>query len=180
VPGKRKHRRIIKRLNIECSAGGADIKGISSCVSGNGLFVRTSKPFPPDTTVDLTIHLTDHDVSRVRGVVRATIQTGLIYGKNGMGIEIVQYDQNFVTFMNSLLPVGERIQQKEVGVGAAPELSMEKPVASSQGVAAGHSKSETSPHPKGRPAASANSKSVESDETIDSLLSSLFRNGDKK
>jgi hypothetical protein len=88
------------------------IKGISSCLSGNGLFVRTSKPFPPDTTVDLTIYLSDNKLTRVRGIVRTTAQTGLIHGKDGMGIEIIQYDQNFVTFMNSLLPIEEHIQRK--------------------------------------------------------------------
>jgi hypothetical protein len=172
MPGKRRHRRIIKRLDTDCSAGGAVIKGISSCLSGNGVFVRTSKPFPPDTPVDLAIHLPDHIVSRVRGVVRTTAQTGLIYGKNGMGIEIFEYDQNFLTFMNSLLPVEEHIQQKEGRTGAAPELSIEKPAA--------HSKSDASPVPKGRPAVSAKSENAETDETIDSLLSSLFRKGDKK
>jgi hypothetical protein len=74
--------------------------------------VRTSKPFPPDTTVDLTIYLNDNDLTRFRGVVCTTAQTGLIHGKNGMGIEIIQYDQNFVTLMNSLLPVEEHIQRK--------------------------------------------------------------------
>jgi hypothetical protein len=92
---------------MKCSAAGAYIKGISSCLWENGLFVRTSKPFPPDTTVDLTIYLNDNDLTRVIGVVRTTAQTGLIHRKNGMGIEIIQYDQNFVTFMNSLLRVEE-------------------------------------------------------------------------
>jgi hypothetical protein len=179
MPGKRRHRRIIKRLNTDCSAGGAVIKGISSCLSGNGVFVRTSKPFPPDTPVDLAIHLPDHIVSRVRGVVRTTAQTGLTHGKNGMGIEIFEYDRNFLTFMNSLLPVEEHIQQKEGGTGAAPELPLEKPAAPSQSAAA-HSKSDASPLPKGRPAVSAKSENAETDETIDSLLSSLFRKGDKK
>jgi hypothetical protein len=180
MPGKRRHRRIIKRLNIDCSAGGADIRGISSCLSGNGLFVRTIKPFPPDTSVDLTIHLPDHIVSRVRGVVRTAMQTGLTYGKNGMGIEIVECDQNFVTFMNSLLPVAEHIQHKERGVGALPALPIEKPAVPPQGITAAHSKKEPSPSPKKRPGVSPKREDAETDETIDSLLSSLFQKDDKK
>jgi hypothetical protein len=177
---KRRHRRIIKRLDTDCSGAGTDIKGISSCLSGNGLFVRTSKPFPPDTPVDLRIHLSDHIVSRVRGVVRTTFRTGLIYGKNGMGIEIVECDQNFVTFMNSLLPVEERMRDKEHGVDAARAMPIEKPAALPQDSTASHPKKEPPPHPKKRPAVSSKSEDAGTDETIDSLLSSLFQEGEKE
>jgi hypothetical protein len=57
---------------------------------------------------------------------------------------------------------------------------MEKPVAPSESAAAAHLKSVTSPRQKGRPAVSGNSENVEVDETIDSLLSSLCGEGDKK
>jgi hypothetical protein len=177
---KRRHRRIIKRLDIDCSGAGTDIRGISSCLSGNGLFLRTSKPFPPDTPVDLTIHLPDHIVSRVRGVVRTAARTGLTYGKNGMGIEIVECDQNFVTFMNSLLPVEEHIQQKQRGVDAEPAMPIEKPAALPHDSAATQPKKEPPPHPKKRPAVSSKSEDAETDETIDSLLSSLFQEGEKE
>jgi ribosomal protein L12E/L44/L45/RPP1/RPP2 len=58
---------------------------------------------------------------------------------------------------------------------------MEKPVAPSESAAAAHLKSVTSaPRQKGRPAVSENSENVEAEETIDSVLSSLFGEGDKK
>jgi hypothetical protein len=177
---KRRHRRIIKRLDTDCTAGGVDFRGISSCLSGNGLFVRTSKPFPPDTPVDLRIHLSDNIVSRVRGVVRTAARTGLTYGKNGMGIEIVECDQNFVTFMNSLLPVEEHIRNKEHGVDAVPAIPREKPAALPQDSTAAHPRNETSPRPKKCPEVSPKREDAETEETIDSLLSSLFPKGDKK
>jgi hypothetical protein len=177
---KRRHRRIIKRLDTDCSAAGTDIRGISSCLSGNGLFVRTSKPFPPDTPVDLRIHLSDHIVSRVKGVVRTTVRTGLIYGKNGMGIEIVECDQNFVTFMNSLLPLEEHMRHKEQGVDAVPAMPTGKAAAPARGFAAPHPKEEPPPRPKKRPDVSPESGDAGTDETIDSLLSSLFREGEKE
>ena len=110
---QRKHKRIVKRLETEFSAGGAGFRGISSDVSASGLFVRTSKPFSPDTLVDLTIHLPGNMVSRLKGRVRWASNIGQMSGRNGMGIEIIEKDQNFVNFLNTLLPPGEQTHHKE-------------------------------------------------------------------
>ncbi len=112
---RRRHKRVIKRLETEFSAGGTDFRGISSDVSASGLFVRTSKPLSPDTILDLTVHLPGNTESRLKGRVRWAAKVGLLSGKNGMGIEIIESDQNFVNFVNALLLPGERTHFVEKG-----------------------------------------------------------------
>jgi Tfp pilus assembly protein PilZ len=163
LTGTRKHRRIIKRVETEFSSGGLYFRGISSDLSEKGLFVRTSKPFSPNTVIDLTLHLPDNAISRIKGVVRWAAKVGLISGRDGMGIEIIQSDQNFATFLNSFLAPGEKIQHKEqkaVEPVSAPAES--KPAA-----------------PRSEPARPEKKQDSESDE-IDSAISSLFSKKDKK
>lgn len=106
---RRRHRRIVKRLETEFSSGGSGSRGISSDISAGGLFVRTSKPFTPDTLLDLTLHLPGNMVSRLKGKVRWAAKMGQLTGKSGMGIEIVENDENFVNFFNTLLPPAEQV-----------------------------------------------------------------------
>jgi uncharacterized protein (TIGR02266 family) len=110
---ERRHKRIVKRIETEFSAGGSDSRGISSDISASGLFVRTSKPFTPDTLVDLTLHLPGNMVSRLKGRVRWAAKMGQLSGRNGMGIEIVENDENFVNFISSLLPPSEKRHYQE-------------------------------------------------------------------
>ncbi len=181
MPGTRKHKRIIKRLETECSAAGVDFRGISSDLSENGLFVRTSKPFSPDTAVDLTIHLPDSSLSKVRGIVRRAVRTGPAYGKNGMGIEIIECDQNFIAYVNSLLPIEDRIQCKERRSGGSvyEAAESEQTVPRQNGPVAGQ-KNQLSPRSKRRPAVSSKGEDDETDEAVDSLLTSLFSKDNKK
>lgn len=110
---QRRHKRVVKRLETEFSAGGSDSRGISSDVSASGLFVRTSKPFTPETLLELTLHLPGNTVSKLKGRVRWAAKMGQISGRNGMGIEIVETDENFVNFINNLLPPGEERHYQE-------------------------------------------------------------------
>ncbi len=100
---ERRQKRIVKRLETEFSSGGLSFRGISSDLSRNGLFVRTTKPFSPGTMLDLTIHLPGNIASRLKGRVRWASKVGLVSGKNGMGIEITENDHNFANYINSLL-----------------------------------------------------------------------------
>src|SRR5512135_3183644 len=110
---KRRHKRIIRRLETEFSANGLAFRGISSDLSRSGVFVRTNNPFPADTLVDLTIHLPGNMVSRLKGSVRRAIKTGQTAFKNGMGMEIVELDQNYVNFLNDILPAEEQVHHIE-------------------------------------------------------------------
>jgi len=153
---KRRHKRIIRRLETEFSANGLAFRGISSDLSRSGVFVRTNNPFPEDTLVDLTIHLPGNMVSRLKGSVRRAIKTGQTAIKNGMGMEIIELDQNYVNFLNDILPVEEQSHHIE------------------------HKNSEADPsvaniEPAARPKIE---KDSEGDE-IDIMISSLFIKRDK-
>ncbi len=154
---KRRHKRVIKRLETEFSANGLAFRGISSDLSLSGLFVRTNKPFPPDTMVDLTIHLTGDSVSRLKGSVRRSIKTGQTMMKNGMGMEIVEIDQNYINFLNTILPAEEQMHDL-------------KPV----------NKEAVRPAPMAEPAARPKPREVSNDDEIDSMISSLFPKRDEK
>lgn len=108
---RRKHRRYIRRCEVEFISDGVTYRGIASDFSLNGLFIRTSYPLPPDTILDVTVHLPDGSTSQLTiRVIRAwRTTTGRVIGsplktfKNGMGVEITKKDANFLHFIRSLL-----------------------------------------------------------------------------
>lgn len=111
MAGRRNHKRYIKRLEVEFTVDGVIYRGISSDFSLKGLFIRTTYPVVPDTVLNVTIHLPDGSVSNIRvKVVRAwRTAVGRVMGspvrtaKNGMGVEVVERDANYLHFIRSLL-----------------------------------------------------------------------------
>ena len=101
--GTRRQTRFIKRLEVECSASGESSRGISSNFSLVGLFMRTNRPFSPGALVDSLIHLPDGTMAKAKGLVKMAQKTSLASLKNGMGIELIEKDSNYVTFIKSLL-----------------------------------------------------------------------------
>jgi hypothetical protein len=108
---KRQHKRFIKRCEVEFIANDITHRGISSNFSLNGFFIRTNYPPAPDTILHIVIHLPDGSTSKVTGkVIRASkTLTGRVMGtpvktlKNGMGVEIIEKDTNYLHFIKSLL-----------------------------------------------------------------------------
>ena len=100
----RRHARFIRRLEVECSANKENTRGISSNFSLGGLFIRTSRPFAPGTLLDLCIHLPNGRASKAKGLVKTAQKTALASLKNGMGIELIEKDLNYVTFIRSFGP----------------------------------------------------------------------------
>ncbi len=98
----RRSQRFIRRLETEFSATGKSYIGISSDFSISGLFVRTNHAFVPGTIVDLVVHLPDGKEARLRGNVRRAIKTPIVSLKNGMGIELLEKDENYTEFIRSL------------------------------------------------------------------------------
>jgi len=175
MAGKRRHKRIIKRLNAEFSWEGASFRGTSSNLSESGLFLRTIKPLPPDTQVDVGIQLPDNTVSRLKGTVRWSLKSAAKSGRSGMGIEISENDRRYVDFLNAYLPPEEQIQERKK---AAPAHPTQKPVQKMEHHA--HRGSGHVPHPKSQPAVHRKSDHKTEDNEIDSLISSLFSKPEKK
>lgn len=108
---KRKRRRFIKRCSVEFEVDGVKRTGISSDFSLGGLFIRTNYPYPPDTVMEITIILPDGNHSKVMAKVRRANKSALgrVIGtpskqyKNGMGVEIIKKDSNYLHLIRSLL-----------------------------------------------------------------------------
>lgn len=173
MAGKRRHKRIIKRLDVRFSSEGSNFRGTSSNFSEGGLFIRTMKPLPPDTQVEVSIKLPDDTVSKLKGTVRCSLKSLQRAGRSGMGIEISENDRHYVNFLNTLLPPGEQILYRE----------HEKAAPAPPGARIGHAApQESGPviSPKSLSSAGRRVPRETEEEEIDSLISSLFSKSEKK
>jgi hypothetical protein len=99
---RREHPRFVKRLKTTFYSNGHVFTGISSNISKNGLFIRTSKGFSPDTVINIEIVMPDNTISNLKGIVIRTIKTPFTSMKNGMGVKLLEKDVTFVDFVESL------------------------------------------------------------------------------
>lgn len=100
---KRRHHRFVKRLETTFSSGDLKHSGISSDLSVSGLFIRSQRGFVPGTVLDITLYISEDNVSRLKGIVRRTIKTSMTtMVKNGMGVELTEIDSNYREFLKSI------------------------------------------------------------------------------
>jgi hypothetical protein len=107
---KRQHKRFEKRYEIEFTANGISYRGTSEDFSLNGLFIRTKSPLPPDTVLDMVIHLPNGMTSKIKGKVVRSPETPLGKGagqkqtsfQKGVGVEIREKDASYLEFIKSL------------------------------------------------------------------------------
>ncbi len=107
---KRQNKRFIKLCETEFTVDGITHRGMSSNLSLDGHFINTKRSFPPDTLLDIVIHLPNGSTSKLKGRVRRALKTltGNVLGttvksfKNGMGVEIIEKDANYLELMRSL------------------------------------------------------------------------------
>jgi curved DNA-binding protein CbpA/Tfp pilus assembly protein PilZ len=111
---RRKHQRFIKRLTTTFFVDNSRFTGISSDISSNGLFIRTSRGFPANTLINIEILLPNNEVSVLKGIVRRTLRTSISSKKNGMGIEIIEMDALFKDFLKSLTGRNEANPEENV------------------------------------------------------------------
>lgn len=95
--------RFTKRLEVTFSSGGSKYRGISSDLSAGGLFIRTQNGLTPGNVIDIEIYLPEEKVGRLKGVVRRTVKTSFSLVKNGMGIELIERDSNYLDFLKTFL-----------------------------------------------------------------------------
>jgi len=99
--GYQRFPRYTKRLEVTFSSGNLSYKGILSNISENGIFIRTNRGFAPGTTVDIEVMMPDESISHLKGIVKRTVKTPLTAVKNGMGVELFQQDDSFLSFVRS-------------------------------------------------------------------------------
>ncbi len=112
MPSRRQHKRYIKSCETEFTSNNIIYRGLSSNFSLKGLFIRTKYPLRPDTVVDITIRIDDNTTSIIKGkVIRSARNQKNILpdlppfnSKNGMGIEVLERDVNYLHLIRGLIP----------------------------------------------------------------------------
>lgn len=94
----RRHR---KRLLTEFSADGLRFNGIATNLSEKGLFIKTQRPFRIGVVLDIKIYLPEEKTFNSKGIVRYVRNSILLKHLNGMGIELLEKDSNYLDFLNT-------------------------------------------------------------------------------
>jgi Tfp pilus assembly protein PilZ len=163
---ERKHKRVIKRLEIEFSSKGSTFRSISGDLSRDGIFVRTSRPFAVSTELELMLHLPDNIVSRLMGRVRWAVKKATSSSKSGMGIEIIGRDRLFDDYLDSLgVAPGERVRDNGHTATVPVSVSMGRAPA---------------PRAESLPVNLPKLRQDAEDEAIDSLIAGMFSKKGKK
>lgn len=101
---RRTHERFVRRLETEFVGQEKSYRAISSDFSRYGLFIRTNHAFVPGTELDIVIHLPNGTDCKLKGIVRRAMKTTIVSLKNGMGIELLHRDHNYVNFLKEFDP----------------------------------------------------------------------------
>lgn len=99
---KRKSNRFKKRLQVIFTRGADNYNGITSDLSAKGLFIRTRYIFSPGSELDIKVTLPDGTISQIKGIVKRAVNIPISTFKNGLGIEIIQKDNTYDKFVNSI------------------------------------------------------------------------------
>jgi len=108
---RRRQKRFVKRCTIEFTSDGQTHRRICRNLSLDGLFIKTSKPLAVEKIIEMILHLPDGSTSKLTGkVTRATrepysliLERAGIPSKDGMGIQLIEKDANYLKFLESLI-----------------------------------------------------------------------------
>jgi hypothetical protein len=108
---KRNQKRFVKRCTAEFTSDGQTYTGICINLSLDGLFIKTRKPLGLEKIIAMIVHLPDGSTSKLTGRVTRAIRDpyGLlleragISSKDGMGIQLMEKDANYLNFVTSLI-----------------------------------------------------------------------------
>ena len=112
---RRQCKRFPEQCNTEFVCDGITHHAVSTDFALNGLFIVTDSPMAPGTYLTVKIHLPDGSTSRLAGKVmrliktfrRNDIETPIHEAEDGMGIDIIEKDINYLHFIKSLLATAE-------------------------------------------------------------------------
>jgi len=111
VHERRRQKRHVKRCTIEFISDGQTYRGICRNLSLDGLFIKTSKPLAPEKIIEMIVHLPDDSTSKLTGIVTRVLREPCslileragIPSKDGMGIQLMEKDANYLNFLTSLI-----------------------------------------------------------------------------
>lgn len=112
---RRQCKRFPEHCNTEFVSDGMTYHAISRDFALNGLFIVTDSPRAPGTHLTIKIHLPNGLTSRLAGKVIRFVKTfrrddmGTLVHKaeDGMGVEIIEKDINYLHFVRFLLDTSE-------------------------------------------------------------------------
>ncbi|MGC2062163.1 MAG: PilZ domain-containing protein [Thermodesulfovibrionales bacterium] len=112
---KRRQKRFAKRCTAEFTSDGQTHSGLCKNLSFDGLFIKTRKPFDLNKIIEMTVHLPDGSTSKLTGRVTramkdrhsAILERAGLPSKDGMGIQLIEKDANYLNFVTSLIPKPE-------------------------------------------------------------------------
>jgi len=123
---KIRQERFTKRCAIEFAAEGKTYIGISVNFSLSGLFIRSRVLLAPGTVIELSVHLPDGSISKLKGrVVRVlTISGDRAFSLDGgMGVMLLARDHSFQRFIDSHLST-QRSDTKETEPGISTRMAL--------------------------------------------------------
>ncbi|HYA14133.1 MAG TPA: PilZ domain-containing protein [Syntrophales bacterium] len=108
---RRRQKRFVKRCTIEFTSDGQTYRGICRNLSLDGLFIKTRKLLPLEKTIEMIVDLPDGSTSKLTGrITRETRERySLIFeragipSKDGIGIQLIKKDANYLKFLASLI-----------------------------------------------------------------------------
>ena len=108
---RRRQKRFAKRCTAEFTSDGQSYVGLCRNLSLDGLFIKTRKPLSLKKIIELIVHLPDVSTSKLTGrAARATrephsliLERAGIPSKDGMAIQLIEKDANYLNFVKSLV-----------------------------------------------------------------------------
>ena len=108
---RRRQKRFLKRCSVEFAANKQTYRGTCRNLCLDGLFIKTTKPLAAGIIVDMTVYLPDGSTSQLTGRVTRAIKEPFslvleragIPSKDGMGIQLIEKDVNYLKFITQLL-----------------------------------------------------------------------------
>jgi Tfp pilus assembly protein PilZ len=105
--GEHRAIRKIKRVSITFTDGNDKHQGTSSDFSFTGLFIRTRKPFPPGTQLNMILEIDNDKELLLSGTVMRATKTRVVDFKNGMGVKISPITEEYKNFLKELFVKAE-------------------------------------------------------------------------
>ncbi len=110
---RRRQKRFAKHCTTEFTLDGQPYIGLCRNLSLDGIFIKTRKPIALGKIIEVVAHLPDGSTSKLTGRVTRAIKEphSLILeragmpSKDGMGIQLIKKDANYLNFVESLATV---------------------------------------------------------------------------
>jgi hypothetical protein len=99
---RRKGKRYLKRLIVKIGSEKLCRSGIMKDVSGDGMFVMSSKDFTKDMVITIELPLPNNEMSFLTGIITRNVEIDESNWLTGVGIKFIEKDETFHSFLTTL------------------------------------------------------------------------------